>query len=76
LLNSTTYGTRITADKNQFKEKQTDFFVETRFPLTIRVEVETDLKLAPPMLPIPPIEEEKVVKSAVDKKIIIQLLRI
>jgi len=50
--------------------------VETRFPLTIRVEVETDLKLAPPMLPIPPIEEEKVVKSAVDKKIIIQLLRI
>lgn len=36
-----------------------------RFPFTMRVEVETDLKLPipPPMLSIPPMEEEKEVKS-------------
>lgn len=34
----------------------------------MRVEVETDLKFAPPKLPIPPIEEEKEVKSAVEQK--------
>ncbi len=33
----------------------------------MRVEVETDLKFAPPMLPIPPIEEEKEVKSAAEQ---------
>ncbi len=51
-----------------WKSRQTDFFVVILFPLTMRVEVETDLKFAPPMLPIPPIEEEKEVKSAVDQK--------
>lgn len=53
---------------NKGNSRQTDFFVVIRFPLTMRVEVETDLKFAPPMLPIPPIEEEKEVKSAVDQK--------
>ncbi len=49
------------------KSRQTDFFVLILFPLTMRVEVETDLKFAPPMLPIPPIEEEKEVKSAAEQ---------
>lgn len=41
------------------------------FPFTIRVEVDIDRKLPipPPMLSIPPMEEEKEVKSA-DKHII------
>ena len=45
----------------------TDFLVVVRLPLTMRVDVETDLKLAPPMPAIPstpPMDEEKEVKSA------------
>lgn len=43
----------------------TYFFVVVRLPFTMRVEVETALKLPvpPPMLSIPPMDEEKEVKS-------------
>lgn len=41
------------------------FLVVVCFPFTMRVEVETDLKLPipPPMLSMPPMEDEKEVKS-------------
>lgn len=43
----------------------TYFFVVVRLPFTMRVEVETSLKLPvpPPMLSMPPMDEEKEVKS-------------
>lgn len=43
----------------------TYFFVVVRLPFTMRVEVETALKLPvpPSMLSIPPMDEEKEVKS-------------
>lgn len=49
----------------------TYFLVVVVFPFTMRVEVETDLKLDPPMLsipPIPPKEEEKELNSTSEKQ--------
>lgn len=57
------------------KEGFTYFFVVVRLPFTMRVEVETDLKLPipPPILFIPsrpPMEEEKEVKSTEKEQMI------
>lgn len=57
------------------KESCTNLFVVVRLPFTMRVEVETDLKLPipPPMLFIPsrpPMEDEKEVKSTEKEQVI------